>query len=145
MATPTEQKKSPAAAPAVAPAANGPKPTAVAPVPAPASNDDAAKAASDAEAEEKTRGAIPNMPVCIIWQDPKTKRVTASLVHPKGGDFRIEARGIGGATGELMDMGYPIGAVRVDGPKWAEKRVPAGVTVLGFANVQGFPLPEQTP
>jgi hypothetical protein len=81
------------------------------------------------------------MPLCVIWRDKATKRVTAALLHPRGGEYKVEGKGIGGTTGVLTDEGYPTGAIRVDGPKWAEKRIPPNVEVLGYANVLGFPLP----
>jgi hypothetical protein len=103
--------------------------------------DGAAETAAEKEAAEQKRGQTAQMPHCAIWRDPSTKRVTAALIHPRGGEYLVTGRGLGGTTGELLDLGYPIGAVRVDGPIWVMKRVPAGVEILGFANIQGFPLP----
>jgi hypothetical protein len=115
----------------------------VSPVQAPAPQLDTStqETSGEPQKEGKARGAIPTMPICVLWRDLATKKVTAAIVHPAGGDYRVTARGIGGATGSLHDEGYPIGAVRVDGPKWVESRIPEGVEVLGFANIQGFPLP----
>jgi hypothetical protein len=96
------------------------------------------------EGEERTRGVIPHMPLCVIWRDPTApaaKAVTAALIHPRGGEYMVSGRGTGGTRGQLEDEGYPIGPVRVEGPKWVEKRIPAGVEVLGYAPVLGFPLP----
>ena len=96
------------------------------------------------EGEERTRGVIPHMPLCVIWRDPAApaaKAVTAALIHPRGGEYMVSGRGTGGTRGQLEDEGYPIGPVRVEGPKWVEKRIPAGVEVLGYAPVLGFPLP----
>ena len=84
------------------------------------------------------------MPLCVIWRDPAApaaKAVTAALIHPRGGEYKVTGRGTGGTRGQLEDEGYPIGPVRVEGPKWVEKRIPPGVEVLGYAPVLGFPLP----
>lgn len=99
-------------------------------------------APAESEEEKGSKGAIPRMPVCVIYQEPNGA-VVASMIHPAGGEYSVRGRGIGGTTGSLTDDGYPIGPIRVDGPKWIQERIPAGVKVLGFANVQGFPLPKQ--
>lgn len=99
------------------------------------------------EDEKATRGVIPHMPICVVWKDPtlpENKRVVAALIHPREDRvYKVVGRGVGGTTGTLEDEGYPIGPIRVDGPKWVEKKIPTGVEVLGYANVQGFPLPPQ--
>ena len=100
------------------------------------------------EKEEKARGVVPHMPICVIWKDPAApaaKAFTAALIHPRDERmYKVNGRGMGGTRGQLEDEGYPIGPVRVEGPKWVEKRIPEGVEVMGYANILGFPLPPQT-
>jgi hypothetical protein len=103
---------------------------------APASTNGEAKESG----EEKSRGVIPQMPIAVVWKEP-SGMVVAALIHPRGGEYKVRGKGLGGTTGSLADDGYPIGPIRADGPKWVEARIPKDVTILGYANVQGFPLP----
>lgn len=97
------------------------------------------------EQEAKARGVVPHMPICVIWKDPTqppNKQFVAALLHPRDERvYKVQGRGLGGTRGTLEDEGYPTGPVRVDGPKWVEKRIPEGVQVLGYATLLGFPLP----
>lgn len=103
----------------------------------------------DGKGERQYAGAVPKMPICVIWREPaaegKHGAVVASLIHPRGGELTVRGKGMNGTLGTLADEGYPIGPVRAEGPDWAQPRIPAGVTVLGYANVQGFPLPNTPP
>ena len=104
----------------------------------------------DGKGERQYQGAVPKMPICVIWReangpDGRHGAVVASLIHPRGGELTVKGKGMNGTLGTLADEGYPIGPVRAEGPDWAQNRIPAGVTVLGYANVQGFPLPNTPP
>lgn len=128
--------------PAQPPASNGNKPAEAA---KPA---DGAEPVKTGEEEEKaSRGVIPQMPTCVVWQeDNGTGAVVANLIHPRTEKiFAVRGKGIHGTTGTLGDEGYPLGSLRVEGPKWVLKFIPEGVKVLGYAPVLGFPLPTHTP
>lgn len=147
MATPQqEQKKPQGAAPKNG---NEVKPAdAKAPQPADAKADKPGEE-KDEKGERVYAGAVPKMPICAIWREPEVNgrpgAVVASLIHPRGGELTVRGKGMNGTLGTLADEGYPIGNVRAEGPDWVTARLPAGVTVLGFANVQGFPLPNTPP
>lgn len=100
--------------------------------------------AGEGEEKGKTRGVIPTMPICVVYgrQDGKT---VAAIVNPKGERFEVVGRGQGSAMGELTDLGFHLSTLKATAPEWATsaKIVPEGATVVGYATISGFPLPNQ--
>lgn len=94
-----------------------------------------------AEAEKRTRGATPTMPVGALWREAGGK-VVAAVIHPNGTEYRETGKGIGSAKGAIEDSGFLFGDLHMDGPEWISARIPAGVELLGYAKIKSFPLPK---
>jgi hypothetical protein len=95
-------------------------------------------------AQKRGKGAIPTMPICAVYTRPDGKTV-AAVVSPAGKRYEVVGRGKGSAVGELVDIGFTLSSLHLDPPVWVtnNKVVPEGMTVVGYANISGFPLPPQ--
>lgn len=104
----------------------------------------ATEASSDPKTSQanKQRGVIPTMPECVIYR--KDGRVIAAVYNPVDGSvYQESGKGEGSAKGALEDSGFRLSLMYDKGPEWLYAKLPAGIEIIGFASIKGFPLPKQ--
>lgn len=91
------------------------------------------------DAEKRSRGVIPTMPAAIVYK--LGERVHAVIHHPADGSSYAESgKGEGSAKGALEDAGYRLSPLYTDGHEWLAAKLPEGASLIGYANIKGFPL-----
>lgn len=99
----------------------------------------------EAGEQKRRKGAIPTMPMCVVYTR-QDGRCVAAVVSPKGGRYEAVGRGQGSAMGELVDLGFVLSSLHNNPPEWMTDKgiVPDSVKeILGYATISGFPLPKQ--